>query len=321
MVRFAVVLAILAGFLTTSATAAPSRCQRQVLVMAAMPLELNPLVAKASVTSKVRVKGKTFYSGRLAGVDVVMAMTGIGPVNATRTAAAAFEHFRCAFRATVFSGVAGSAAFIGDVMIPQRWTNNDGKSYLAVNPKMYAVARRLPRVPLAADVPVGDAACLCPGVDAATPLHLPHQPQLRVGGTGETSDPFGGSAIPCVPAGGDIAGCEPCVLKGDLAQDTVDFANQAPGFPALLAGVLQPVPATTKTYAAQDEETGAVALVAQRNRVPFLGIRAVSDGQGDPLMLPGFPVQFAVYRQLAGNNAAAVTIAFLNRWARSGRPV
>ena len=60
---------------------------------------------------------------------------------------------------------------------------------------------------------------------------------------------------------------------------------------------------------------------ARDYHVPFLGIRAVSDGQGDPLNLPGFPFQFFVYRQLAGNNAAAVTIAFLQTWAASGRPV
>ena len=60
--------------------------------------------------------------------------------------------------------------------------------------------------------------------------------------------------------------------------------------------------------------------VANRHRVPFLGVRSVSDGKGDPLNLPGFPVQFAVYRQLAGNNAAAVTVAFLRAWAAAGRP-
>jgi hypothetical protein len=37
----------------------------------------------------------------------------------------------------------------------------------------------------------------------------------------------------------------------------------------------------------------------------------VSDGAGDPLGLPGFPSQFVVYRQLAANNAAAVTLALL----------
>lgn len=64
----------------------------------------------------------------------------------------------------------------------------------------------------------------------------------------------------------------------------------------------------------------SVAMVSAEHGVPFLGVRAVSDGPGDPLGLPGFPVQFFVYRQLAGNNAAAVTIAFLEVWAADGHP-
>jgi nucleoside phosphorylase len=307
------VVALLAGLLSTGASVASVRCDQRVLVLSAMPLELNPLVAKASLTSTVRVDGRIFYLGRLAGHDVTMALTGIGPVNATQTATIAFKHFRCPFAATVFSGVAGSSSYIGDVMIPQRWTS-DGKAFVGVDPALYAVARRLPgHVPLSPDLPLGDAACLCGGVDAATPVHLPQQPRVRVGGAGETSDPFGGSAAPCTWGGGDIAGCEPCVLTGDPAADTATFAGNAPSVPGLLVGALQPVPATTSTYAAQDEETGAVALVARRYGVPFLGIRGVSDGKGDPLGLPGFPVQFAVYRQLAGNNAAAVTLALLGR--------
>jgi nucleoside phosphorylase len=51
--------------------------------------------------------------------------------------------------------------------------------------------------------------------------------------------------------------------------------------------------------------------------VPFLGIRGVSDGLGDPLRLPGFPAQFYVYRQLAADNAAATTVAFLRRYTPS----
>ena len=60
-----------------------------------------------------------------------------------------------------------------------------------------------------------------------------------------------------------------------------------------------------------------MASVAAQHRVPFLGVRGVSDGQGDPLHLPGVPSQFFVYRQLAGNNAAAVTMAFLHEWKPS----
>lgn len=44
-------------------------------------------------------------------------------------------------------------------------------------------------------------------------------------------------------------------------------------------------------------------------------IRGMSDGPGDPLHLPGFPVQFFVYKQIAANNAARVTEAFLQNWA------
>ena len=158
---------------------------------------------------------------------------------------------------------------------------------------------------LTQDVPVGDAACLCPGVDAPTPVHLWHAPKVRVGGDGTTSDPFGGKAAPCVPGGGDIAGCRPCVLSG-VGQDAVEFARSKPAFPQFASPG-----ETTKTYAAQDEETAAVAKVLQRRHIPFLGIRGVSDGLGDPLHLPGFPAQFLVYRQLAADNAAAVTLAVL----------
>jgi hypothetical protein len=39
----------------------------------------------------------------------------------------------------------------------------------------------------------------------------------------------------------------------------------------------------------------------------------VSDGTGDPLNLPGFPAQFFAYYRLAGRNAAAATVALLER--------
>ena len=145
-----------------------------------------------------------------------------------------------------------------------------------------------------------------------------------MGGSGFTTDPFGGYSIPCVPGGGDIAGCEPCVLQGNPAYDAQDFANRAPKEAS--ASFLEATFAANSgpgddNVAASDEETASVARVARQHHVPFLGVRAVSDGAGDPLHLPGFPAQFFVYRQLAGDNAAAVTIAFLRRWSYAGRPV
>jgi nucleoside phosphorylase len=279
-----------------------------------MPLELDPLVKATTITQTSEIDGRTFYGGRLAGRDVVLAMSGIGPVNARETATAAVEHSRCPFTSAVFSGVAGSSLYIGDVMVPQRWTGDDGRHWTPADRRMLAAAATV-RPKLTQDVPVGDAACACPGIDAATPVHLWHAPKVRVGGDGTTSDPFGGKAVPCLPGGGDIGGCRPCI-PGGAPQDVADFASRAPALAdaSFVRSFLQPPAATTKTYAAQDEETAAVAEVAQRYGVPFLGIRAVSDGLGDPLHLPGFPVQFVVYRQLAADNAAATTIAFLRAW-------
>jgi nucleoside phosphorylase len=325
-----VAAAVLAGaigatFSTGAIAASPPACTHRVLILSAMPLELNPLVAKASLppSGTVHIDNRTFYSGRLAGNDVTLALTGIGPVNATQTATTAMEHFRCSFSAVLFSGVAGSTDFIGDVVMPQRWTLDNGKSWIGTDPAMLATAKKLQapgRVKLAQDLPTGDAACLCGGPDEPTPVHLPQQPKVRVGGSGQTTDPFGGHAAPCVWGGGDIAGCEPCVLSGDPARDSANFSGQAPGLPGLIQGLFAPAPPETAATAAQDEETAAVDAVAHRYRVPFLGFRAVSDGKGDPLHLPGFPSQFFVYRQLAGNNAATTTIAFLQAWAASGRP-
>jgi nucleoside phosphorylase len=324
----AVVAGVVAGSLSAGAMAAtaPPPCAHPVLILSAMPLELNPLFANAKIaaTRTVRIGDRKFYSGTLDGVPVVLALTGIGPVNATETAAAAFDHFRCGFAAALFSGVAGSNDNIGDVIVPQRWTLNNGRTWVGTDPAMFSIARRLAgptRVKLARDLPLGDAACLCGGADASTPVHLPQRPVVRVGGAGQTTDPFGGQPAPCVWGGGDIAGCEPCVLSGDPARDSANFLANAPALPALLKGVFAPAPPATAASAAQDEETAAVDTVAHRYGVPFLGVRAVSDGKGDPLHLPGFPSQFFVYRQLAGNNAAAVTMAFLKAWAAAGRPI
>ena len=308
--------------------AAPGRpCVHRVLILSALPLELSPLVAKAAIkpADTVHTNGRTFYVGRLAGNDVVLALTGIGPVNAEQTSTAAFEQFRCSFAATVFSGVAGSSANIGDVVVPQRWTLNDGRTRIGTDAAMLATARRLQgaaHVNLVRELPLGDAACVCSGVDPTIRVHLPQKPQVRVGGDGVTTDPFGGHAVPCVSGGGDISGCEPCALSLERAADTANVARSAPPLadPPSVEARPQPLRGASSSVTVSDEETAAVDQVAHRYGVPFLGIRSVSDGQGDPLHLPGFPSEFFVYRQLAGNNAAVVTIAFLGIWAANGNP-
>src|SRR5437879_4645306 len=72
------------------AATGPVACtSKRVLVLTAMPLELNPIIARAHFNEvRVPVTGKNdrrFYVGALGDKDVVLAMTGIGLVNATET--------------------------------------------------------------------------------------------------------------------------------------------------------------------------------------------------------------------------------------------
>jgi len=117
-----------------------------------------------------------------------------------------------------------------------------------------------------------------------------------------------------VPGGGDVLGCAPCLIQEQAQRDAPAAVDGAATFvdPAFFAGYSSPVE-DSKKYVVEDEETAAVAVQAAAKHVPFLGIRAVSDGAGDPLGLPGFPVQFFYYRQLAADNAARFTLALLPR--------
>ena len=61
-----------------------------------------------------------------------------------------------------------------------------------------------------------------------------------------------------------------------------------------------------------------MAAVAAAHGVPFLIVRGVSDGAGDPLGLPGFPAQFFAYYRLAADNAATVVMRLLETLPTSG---
>jgi hypothetical protein len=153
---------------------------------------------------------------------------------------------------------------------------------------------------------------------AITTVHFTHVMQIIIGGKGRSSDPFNGRAFPCVPGGGDVFGCEACRAPVHQPPDVARFVNGAAPFvdPGFITGYFQAPPDTPAGFDADDMETAAVARVAAKNKLPFIAFRALSDGLDDPLMLPGFPVQFFVYRQIAADNAGSVALAFLKAWAK-----
>jgi adenosylhomocysteine nucleosidase len=248
----------------------------RVAILSAFPAEIAPLVRATTIEETVEVVGRRYHLGRLEGVRVVLGLTGIGLVNAERATAALLADFDVA--GIIMSGVAGSPYRIGDVVIARRFTERERAGVWRANRALLALARRA-AVRLSA--PLGRCTPVPPTVPDAPQVCMPHQPTVVVAKHGVSEDPFGGEAVPCVPGGGEIFGCEFLTASQMRAPDTVDM------------------------------ETAVVARLAASARVPFLALRAVSDGAGDPLGERGFPAQFADYYALAAGNAAAVAHAVL----------
>ncbi|MGH2829326.1 MAG: hypothetical protein ACRDJM_02470 [Actinomycetota bacterium] len=317
LVAIVVTLGVLSGFPVARSQEPAVPCLPRLLVLSAFPGEIDRLLTEASLDGSVVAGGRTFYTGSLLGNDVALALTGIGLVNAERTMQAAIGALGCGISGAVLSGVSGGRTFIGDVAIPSEWTIDGGQTWIAADAGMLATASRVAgTVALGRAVPAGDPACA--GVDprAVPTVAVAHQPGIVFGGRGSSADPFGGRRLPCFPGGGDVFGCRPCRAPGLEIPDIEGTATGIVPFldPAFFFGYFQSPPGL-HGYDAEDMETAAVARVAADNAIPFIAFRALSDGKGDPLMLPGFPFQFFVYRQLAADNAAAVALAFLQAWA------
>jgi adenosylhomocysteine nucleosidase len=248
----------------------------RIAVLSAFHGELAPLVAAATVEEQVEVDGRPYYLGRVQGVRVVLGMLGIGMVNAAATTASVIRAFAPA--AIVVSGVAGSPQRIGDVVVAHAWVDDTDPAPLAANAALLALtAHATATLP-----PLANCTTIPPTDPLGEVRCLAFTPTVVFGGTGHSGDPFGGGTFPCTPGSHDVFGCD---------------------LPAVAAA---PVP-----FAAEDMESTAVARVAAQHRIPFVAMRAVSDGAGDPLGDRGFPVQFFDYYRLAAENAARVTIALL----------
>lgn len=271
----------------------------RTLVLSAFPAEADAVLSHTTLDPDPVVVSnrRHFYLGSIGGKKVIVAMTGIGLVNATQTAQAAFARFPGAssvsIGAVVFSGVAGGGARvkIGDVAVPARWTSDGGATFHPVDAGMLAAARALT-------------------------VDLRRTPRLVVGGDGSSSDNNNGQAFPCIPNGGGVFGCQPRRAPDRSLLYTGNFFQAAgPWLRKALISNANIASAGDPAFDATDNETAAVQAVADAHGTPFLGIRGVSDGAGDPLHLPGFPFSFFVYKRIAADNAARVAAAFLRSWA------
>jgi nucleoside phosphorylase len=308
--------------LTETPVDAQTTSETRTLILSAFPAEADAILARTTLDPNptVVVDGHHFYLGTLGGDKVIVGMTGIGMVNATETTEAALDHFTpesgISIGAVVFSGVAGGSGRteIGSVAVPARWTSDSGETWHAVDADMLAAANTLD-VDLLSTDSIGDPACSC-DLFSRLRVDLKHEPQLFVGGDGSSDDNNNGTAFPTIPLGGAIFGPQPCaapdrspLFTGNFFQATGPFL--AFGLLSNITGLLTDKPLSVD---AVDTETAAAQQVADAHDIPFLGIRGMSDGPGDPLNLPGYRFTFFVYKQIAADNAAIVTEAFLQNW-------
>jgi adenosylhomocysteine nucleosidase len=282
------------GGLCATATAERVRAP-SIVVLSAFPAELSYLVTSAEIDATGEIEGKTYYRGRLDGVRVILGLTGIGIINARNTARTVLASVEVA--GVVMSGVAGSSHRIGDVVVAADWVEQGRKRAFPANAALRALARRA-ETTLAA--PLEKCTPVPPTSADASVVCLFHDPVIVRGGRGVSGDPFGGNVFPCTPGAGEIFGCElPLPLLAGASVGRLGPQEVAP--------------------VAEDMETAAVARVAAQRNVPFLGVRAVSDGAGDPLGDRGFPAQFFDYYRLAARNAGIVTRAVVAEVGRLAR--
>lgn len=251
-------------------------------VLSAFPAEVKPLVAATEVESTIMLGGRPYYLGRIGGVRVVLGILGIGMINAENSAIAVLDGVDVA--GVIVSGVAGSNQRIADVVIADDWVSDRNPGLFQTNVAMIALARR---AQAALTEPFEKCTRVPPTSPSGAFVCMGFEPAMIVGGHGMSGDDYP-SAPPCADDANEVLGCAlppPTMMLG------APSGGQAG--PELV-----------------DQETAAVARLALERNLPFLGVRAVSDGAGDPNPEVRGPfAQFLDYYQLAANNAATVTLA------------
>ncbi|MCU1594957.1 MAG: hypothetical protein JWO12_2349 [Frankiales bacterium] len=317
-------VAVLAAVLVALSVVAPARAASahcsQVLLLSAYPAEIraNLALLHQDAHQPRRIGGHAFFSGTLEGRRVTLALTGIGLRHARSTAALALSHLSCV-SAVAFSGTAGGKgpANLGDVVVPDRWTLNDGTSYQRVNAKLVTQVRMIARqVSLERMAAVNVGPCACDALGSLHAVPLPRTPHVLVGGAGTSYDLS--AEADCTPAGGALQGCDPCppstvpAVPTTLRMSTTGYAK---AFAPQVTPPVQRHHAATSPYLLEDEETAAVMAVATAHHLPFLGFRGISDTDLPDML---WVSEYLVYQQLAADNSAAMARAWIKQWRGLG---
>ncbi len=305
MLRKGIVLALVLALLV-SAQASPLWAQGddtpRMAIISAFEPELTMLLEQTEVEETISRYGHTFTTGRLAGNDVVLFLSGVSMVNATLTTTMALETFNITH--IVFSGIAGGVSpelNIGDVAVPEQWGNYGKTFYARETEEGWNFGWH--------ETPFGNYGMIVP--QTITVFNEAHpMPE------GETRFWFPVDAEMYAVAQEVTADVElaTCTDEGVcLEQDPVlAFGGNGVSGPTFVdnAEYRQWVWDTFQAVAL-DMETAAVAIVAYTYDVPYLAFRSLSDLAGGG---PG-ENEIGTFFQLAADNSASVVLDFLEGWA------
>ena len=337
---FGLVPALIAGL---AATAAPhvraagclTDCTPRIGIVSAFGQEADILVARTSARQSYTVNGNRFTTGMLAGNAVVIVLSGVSIVNSTMVTQLMIDHFKV--ERLVMSGIAGGvdpSHHVGDVTVPDRWAmpaevywNRDASvpapcgsagdvSCLGLKLHAGPDGRPLPSFMLPGGVATGlfmrDTFAMNDGNAPQGEYRFDYEvdPQMLAvaRGIAPALERCGPKARATPAASPDPKLCvrtQPRLIVGGRGVSAPIFLANA----AYRSYLFETVQAQTF-----EMETAALAHVAYANRIPYIAFRSLSDLAGGEEFNADVGALFA--SGLAETNEAAVSIAFLEAWAR-----
>jgi adenosylhomocysteine nucleosidase len=269
----------------------------RIAVMSAFEPEWKALLSQISDSQDHVVNGRRYVTGRLAGKEVVLFLSGVSMVNAAMTTQQAIDHFD--ITTIVFSGIAGGvdpSLSIGDVVVGDQWGQYLEAIYARETNGSFAIPSFL---------------------DTKFPnfgMIFPNESEVLRDGLTEPEDrfwfPVDGKLLETARKVATKVTLSKCAGEGKCLSHqprVVVGGNGVSGSAFVDNAAFREF--TFKTFGARvlDMESAATAHVAYSNGVPFIAFRSLSDlaggGTGENEM--------GVFFALASENSARLVQGFL----------
>ncbi len=270
--------------------------------------ELAALLPSLAERREHVVNGRPFYTGTMAGKPVVLFETGVSIVNAAMSTQVLFDRFT--ITGIVVSGIAGGvdpALSIGDVTVPDQWGQYNEMIYMR-------------------DLGDGRFATYEGYSEEYAPFEFMRPNGVRIVSAAEPSPArrFWFGADPGLMAIAREAAAEVqlqrCAPSGQCLEEAPELViggNGVTGSVFLDNAAFREYLFATFDAKVVEMETAPIAMVAHANGVPFIAFRSLSDlaGGGD-----AEANEMDTFMDIAAINAAAVVMAFLERYTFPGPP-